>query len=119
MQSHESVCLNRIPKVPPACCSMQLKWSVQALHGLYALQQVGTLPSHQVRLNLAAQADLLWWHLFVEEWNGVALAWNLRCCTPDVTVFSDASVLWGCGAYTDSNWFQLHWSRNSLWLLRN
>ena len=46
----------------------------------------------------------------------MALAWNLRCCTPDVTVFSDVSGLWGCGAYTDSNWFQLRRSLNHQFL---
>ena len=44
------------------------------LHRLDTLQQVGTLLSHQFRLNLAAWADLLWWHLFMK--NGMGWLWH-------------------------------------------
>ena len=36
------------------------------LHRLYALQQVGTRPSHHIRLNAAAQGDIMWWYVFVD-----------------------------------------------------
>ena len=37
------------------------------------------------------------------------MAWDLKQCNPDITVYSDASSGWGCGAYTDELWFQLEW----------
>ena len=41
------------------------------LRRLYVLQDVGHHPTHNVRLNVAAQADIVWWHLFIEHWNGI------------------------------------------------
>ena len=79
------------------------------LHRLYALQNVGSRPTHFIRLNQAARADITWWFLFVERWNGLSIAWDLKQCSPEFTVFSDASGLWGCGAYSASHWFQLEW----------
>ena len=34
------------------------------LRRLYALQDIGHHPTHNVRLNVAARADIVWWHLF-------------------------------------------------------
>ena len=79
------------------------------LHRLYALQNVGSRPTHFIRLNQAARADITWWFLFVERWNGLSIAWDLKQRSLDFTVFSDASGLWGCGAYSASHWFQLEW----------
>ena len=38
------------------------------------------------------------------------MAWDLRQCNLDITVYSDALGGWGCGAYADELWFQLEWS---------
>ena len=43
-------------------------------------------PNHFVRLNEVARADILWWKMFVEEWNGVSLAWASSLPDPDVCV---------------------------------
>ena len=37
------------------------------------------------------------------------MAWDLKQCNSDITVYSDASVGWGCGAFADELWFQLEW----------
>ena len=37
------------------------------------------------------------------------MAWDLKQCIPDITVYSDASGGWGCGAFADELWFQLEW----------
>ena len=37
------------------------------------------------------------------------MAWDLKQCIPDITVYSDASGAWGCGAFADELWFQLEW----------
>ena len=79
------------------------------LHRLYALQNVGSYPAHHIRLNVAARADITWWYLFIERWNGVSITWDLKQCNPDITVYSDASGSWGCGAYSGNSWFQLEW----------
>ena len=79
------------------------------LHRLYGLQNIGSLPTHHIRLNQAARSDITWWFLFVERWNGLSIAWDLRQCSSDITVYPDASGSWGCGAYSASHWFQLKW----------
>ena len=70
------------------------------LHRLYALQSIGHSPFHRIRLNVAARGDILWWHVFASEWNGLSLLWNSSRHNPDVIVFSDASGSWGCGAFS-------------------
>ena len=82
------------------------------LHRLYALQSVGHSPFHRIHLSVAAQGDILWWHVFASEWNGVSLLWNSSRHNPDVLVVSDASGSWGCGAFSLPNWFNLQWSPN-------
>ena len=37
------------------------------------------------------------------------MAWDLKQCNLDITVYSDASGGWGCGAFADELWFQLEW----------
>ena len=80
------------------------------LHRLYALQEVDTHPKHLVRLNMAARADIIWWHLFVERWNGISLLWDLGLVNNDLSALSDASGSWGCAAFQDPPWFQLQWN---------
>ena len=65
------------------------------LRRLYALQDIGHHPTHNVRLNMAARADIVWWYLFMSHWNGVSLLWNSRKQSPDITVLTDASGSWG------------------------
>ena len=33
----------------------------------------------------------------------------MGCCSPELTVHSDASGSWGCGGYVDKDWFQYRW----------
>ena len=80
------------------------------LRRLYAMQEIGSHPNHFIRLNLPARADIMWWYLFVEEWNGVSLLWDLGLQKPNLEVYTDASGTWGCGAFLDPMWFQLQWS---------
>ena len=64
-------------------------------------------PFHHIRLNREFRADLIWWRTFVEPWNGVGLMH--RVGDPDHVFSSDASGLWGCGAWHESLWFQFEW----------
>ena len=79
------------------------------LQRLYALQSVGSVPHHQIHHNVAARADIIWWHTFVDNWNGLSLLWSVGLCSPDIMVVSDASGSWGCGAYYSSFWFTIKW----------
>ena len=80
------------------------------LRRLYVLQEVGSHPRHLVRLNKPARADIIWWHLFVERWNGISLLWDLGLVKNDLKVYSDASGSWGCAAFQHPHWFQLGWN---------
>ena len=79
------------------------------LRRLYAMQEIGSHPNHFIRLNLPARADIMWWFMFVEQWNGVSLLWDIGLHDSDLTVYSDASGSWGCGAFCEHCWFQLEW----------
>ena len=68
-------------------------------------------PTHFVQLNGAMRADILWWHVFVEQWNGIALLWALPGGpVPDLKVLSDASGRWGCGAHWLPRWLIMEWT---------
>lgn len=63
---------------------------------------------HHIRLNAQFRADMLWWRTFAAHWNGASLV-----VTEDsrvVSLTSDASGSWGCGAWSGNEWFQLEWS---------
>ena len=80
------------------------------LRRLYALQEVGNHPDHFVRLNQAARADIMWWYVFTERWNGISMLWDLGMCQVQLQVYSDASGSWGCAAVQDHHWLQLKWT---------
>ena len=66
----------------------------------------GRQDNHFIRLNKEARADIHWWQAFLELWNGVTILSPVR---PRVSLTSDASGSWGCGAYSDNGWFQVQW----------
>jgi len=66
-----------------------------------------TDPDYFIRLNIEARSDIEWWFQFIRHWNG-------RAMIPPplmqlLTLVSDASGTWGCGAYLGCDWFQLPW----------
>ena len=71
--------------------------SVKALH-------------HHVHLRGGFKADLQWWALFLQRWNGISMMMSLGSFSPTITVTSDASGNWGGGAFLDTGqWFQCQW----------
>ena len=48
-------------------------------------------------------------HIFASRWNGVSLLWDLGKEDWDLSIVSDASGSWGCGAFWSPHWFQLQW----------
>ena len=63
---------------------------------------------HLVRLNSACRADIAWWSLFLKDWNGISF---FPTFPQGITVVSDASGKWGCGAFVKESlhWFQVQW----------
>ena len=74
------------------------------LRGLISRLPLARAQHHYIRLNAEARADLQWWLLFADQWNGVNY---LPPLSPSAHLVSDASGAWGCGAYWV--WFQLEW----------
>lgn len=69
-------------------------------------------PAHSfTRLNVEARSDILWWHSFIEHWNGLSMMQQSHKDNPDIIVTSDASGSWGCGAFS---WFQYQWSTQTI-----
>lgn len=79
------------------------------LRWLIDLSKVAQHLHHHIRLNLSARSDIQWWYPFAATWNGVSMLLEHKKQSPDVVVTSDASGNWGCGAYCESQWFQLQW----------
>ncbi len=65
-------------------------------------------------LNVQAQSDIMWWHAFIQQWNGLSMMTNSRKQDPDIYIHSDASGSWGCGAFWGRYWFQFQWSQLSI-----
>ena len=74
---------------------------------LINLSTLASQLDHFVRVNKEARVDLEWWHYFLEKWNGTAMMWNATSQSQDIVITSDPSGNWGCGAYSDSEWFML------------
>jgi len=72
--------------------------------------KIGKRPHHLIRLNTEFHSDLMWWATFLSQWNGRSV---MPATSPSVTVTSDASGSWGCGAVTsDGQWLQLQWPQS-------
>ena len=75
---------------------------------LIDLSMSGTSLFHFVYLNQEAMADLDWWHVFLDNWNGVSLIPAPLRSSPDIDLFTDASDLgFGCvfgGRWTYGGW---------------
>jgi len=80
------------------------------LSRMIRLSTVAKQLDHHVRLNQAFRSDLEWWFRFLSKWNGVLLIWDDQ--QPSYVVTSDASGSWGCGAFWQSQWFQVQWPEN-------
>ena len=80
------------------------------LRGVFGLLSRFERIDHMIRLNAAFRADMEWWHVFAEKWNGVSMLRNVAYQSPSVEIWSDASGSWGCGAFWGPQWFQVQWS---------
>ena len=60
-------------------------------------------------MNYAFRSDLEWWDKFLAGWD-VSLFWEVDKFNPDLSLLSDASDQWGCGALLGIQWFQYQWA---------
>ena len=70
----------------------------------------GALRSHHhIRLSSEVHSDILWWCIFMADWNGISIILHPK--SPSSIVWTDASGLLGCGAIclTLARWLQLPW----------
>ena len=79
------------------------------LRGIFDLLARTKKQHHFIRLNEQFQGDIEWWHVFLKDWNGVSMLYSSSVEHPDVSVWSDASGSWGCGAVWSNRWFQVSW----------
>ena len=91
-----------------ACQVVRPGWSF--LRRMIELERVPKRPHHFVRLNTSFRADLRWWRVFIDCWNGVSVIPGPA--RDEVVVTSDASGSWGCGAWTQDSWLQYKWPDN-------
>lgn len=74
------------------------------------------LRPHPIRLNTEFRSDLVWWRLFVQDWNGVSFL-SPPQHRPTQVMASDTSGSWGCGAWfrthCRTHWFQHQWDATS------
>ena len=88
--------------VQPGRCFMQ---------HFYAAISVAHQKRTLIRVNKSIQADIWWWHTFMQEWNGVSLLWNCGKQGVDEDVWTNTSGAWGCGALWGPYWFSIPWFR--------
>ena len=74
---------------------------------LNSIQQLRR-PSHKARLDGAVRGDIVWWHSFLEQFNGVAAFVDERPITP---ILTDACKASG-GAFCDGDFFYLNWEKD-------
>ena len=82
---------------------------------MYAKASIVRELDYFVRLDTGFRSDLLWWHIFMENWNGLSLLRENSWSAPaDHKIQTDASGTWGCGASFQKEWFQWQWPQNIL-----
>ena len=89
-----------------AYASRVVKESRTFLRRLIDLEKGFERPDHKIRLNVEARSDLEWWFQFAGPWNRVSILETLVPKPPNLTITSDASGSWGCGAFRGTHWFQ-------------
>ena len=72
-----------------------------------SLLSVARQQHHHIRLNADFRADMSWWQMFATHWNGASLV--VLPQSRMISMTSDASGSWGCGAWHEKDWFQLAW----------
>ena len=61
------------------------------------------------RLNISFRSDVLWWHTFLQAWNGFSILRHPAISHPEFWAQTDASGAWGCAAVLTPHWLQWQW----------
>ena len=67
-----------------------------------------------IDINLQARLDILWWHQFISDWNGVSFIQEEFVSSDSITLYTDASGVLGFGAVYKSHWFSLSWPHSMI-----
>ena len=102
--------LSLIGSFSHACRAVQAGGSF--LRRLIDLSSTAKNLDHLIRLSQSARSDILWWHHYCSVWSGTAIMFKPKKDRQDhdISITSDASGSWGCGAITGKKWFQLKWA---------
>ena len=74
------------------------------LRRLIDLSTVASSLSHHIYINNEARADIMWWHRFLRQWNGIQMFCIDSLSSIDLELATDASAI-GIGAVCGSAWF--------------
>ncbi len=66
---------------------------------LIDLSTVAKHMDHYIQINREARVHIAWWRSFLTNWQVIALMFSGIQMAHSITVTSDASGSWGCGAY--------------------
>jgi len=69
--------------------------------------------NHHISLTTEARADILWWHSFLPNWNGVEFFQDIPISAETLLLFTDASNL-GFGAIYGNHWLAYPWPNEFL-----
>lgn len=87
-----------------------VKFGRSFLRRMINLSTVAKKPHHHIRLSSSCRADLVWWSVLLEAWNGISVINSRSTATPSFMLTSDASGSWGCGAFSSmGEWFRFQW----------
>jgi len=77
---------------------------------LFSLLTQAQKSNYFVRLNTRVRTDILWWHTFLQHWNGSSF---FPTTVPSISITSDASGSFGCGVFSHPfGWFQIQWPQS-------
>ena len=67
--------------------------------------------NHHISLTVDARADILWWHSFLPQWNGVEYFQTAPISADSLSLFTDASNV-GLGAIYGKHWLSYPWPQH-------
>ena len=69
---------------------------------------------HFIRLSKCARSDIVWWYTYSKGWNGVSMMSVVNRTSPEFSLTTDASGSWGCGGFSNTQWFSLKWATKAM-----
>ena len=112
---HSFLNLRRVTKRQLQSIAGRLSWAAGVVKGgrvflRRIFDKIGTLrhASHRTLLSFTVQKDLLWWHTFLETFNGRSLILDKQ---PVDCVFTDACNEAAGGSF-GSDWFYFNWNQD-------